>query len=278
MAPIPIQILSDLHLETHPSYTYEIKQSAPYLALLGDIGHVGDDSFLAFLEKQLSRFWVVFFLLGNHEPCHSSWQAAKGRMTDFTNRMERLRSKSTVGRFVFLDRTRYDVNETVTVLGCTLFSKVMNEQAAAVDGRFVDFRDITGWTVGDHVDAHDGDVRWLNEEVTNIHREEPGRQIAVFTHHSPAVDERTVDPAFRGKPSEASSGFMTDLSGEECWKSPAVVFWAFGHTHTSCDFEDDLGKKVVANQKGYYNRPSPNFNMKKVLIVGKDASSTSMLG
>jgi hypothetical protein len=67
MAPVQFQILSDLHLETHPSYNhFKLEQSAPYLALLGEIGHAGDDRFLAFLERQVKRYWAVFFLFGNH--------------------------------------------------------------------------------------------------------------------------------------------------------------------------------------------------------------------
>lgn len=53
MAPVLFQIMSDLHLETHPSYNYMFKQTAPYLALLGDIGLVGDNQLFQFLEKQV---------------------------------------------------------------------------------------------------------------------------------------------------------------------------------------------------------------------------------
>jgi UDP-2,3-diacylglucosamine pyrophosphatase LpxH len=116
MAPVAFQIISDLHLETHPSYDFPIKQTAPNLALLGDIGHIGHDGLFTFLERQLRRYWNVFFLLGNHEPVLGSWDSAKTRIQSFSQRMENLRSTTTIGRFVFLDQTRYDY-ETITVLG-----------------------------------------------------------------------------------------------------------------------------------------------------------------
>jgi hypothetical protein len=125
MAPVPFQIVSDLHLETHPSYDFALKQEARYLALLGDIGHVADDGLFGFLEKQLRRYWIVFFLLGNHEPAHTAWAAARARVRSFAERMEGLRVRSTIGRFVFLDQTRYDMDDTHTILGCTLFSQVL---------------------------------------------------------------------------------------------------------------------------------------------------------
>jgi hypothetical protein len=142
MGPVMFQILSDLHLETHPSYEYKFTQSAPYLALLGDIGHVGDDRLFLFLEKQLNRFWAVFFLLGNHEPTYSSWTVAKERVREFKTKMDDLYKKSTIGKFVFLNQTRYDLNDPVTILGCTLFSRIQAEQLASVSSRLVDFKNI----------------------------------------------------------------------------------------------------------------------------------------
>lgn len=97
--------MSDLHLETHPSYDhFDLQQTAPYLALLGDIGHVGDERLFNFLEKQLERYWVVYFLLGNHEPYFMSLAVAKAKVNAFAEKMKRLNAKSTIGKFVFLDQ------------------------------------------------------------------------------------------------------------------------------------------------------------------------------
>lgn len=71
MPTIKIQIMSDLHLETpkaRPTYEeFEIQPQCKYLALLGDIGNIGDQRLFAFLEEQLTKFEIVFYLLGNHE-------------------------------------------------------------------------------------------------------------------------------------------------------------------------------------------------------------------
>ncbi|KAL2169372.1 hypothetical protein VTG60DRAFT_6078 [Thermothelomyces hinnuleus] len=243
MSPTVFQIVSDLHLETQASYEYNFKQTAPNLALLGDIGQVADDGLFTFLEKQLRRYW------------------------NFAERMERLRERSTIGRFVFLDRTRHDLDGGLTVLGCTLFSRVLPDQAAAVACRLVDFHKITGWTVEDHVDAHLSDLRWLNEQVEAIGRAEPGRQIVVFTHHSPTADECATDRRHRDSP--VASGFATDLGREPCRTSAAVVLWAFGHTHFCCDFVDEHGKRVVANQRGYALARESAFDAAKTFVVGR---------
>ncbi|KAL2131009.1 hypothetical protein VTI74DRAFT_5668 [Chaetomium olivicolor] len=275
MSPAVFQIVSDLHLETQRSYEYNFKQTAPNLALLGDIGQVTHDALFTFLEKQLRRYWNVFFLLGNHEPVSGSWPAAKQRVREFAERMERLQARSTIGRFIFLDQTRYDLNATLTVLGCTLFSRVTQDQAAAVAGRLIDFRQILNWTVEDHVDAHLSDLRWLNAQVAQISQTQPQRQIVIFTHHSPTTDARAADQRHKGSP--VASGFATDLSLEECWTNPSVVMWAFGHTHFSCDFVDGRGKRVVANQRGYAMALQSAFDSEKTFVVGKEAGSSMLL-
>jgi len=278
MSPTTFQIVSDLHLETH-SYDYTFKQTAPNLALLGDIGKVADDALFLFLERQLNRYWNVFFLLGNHEPVHGSWPAAKQRVRDFSEKMERLRAHSTIGRFVFLDQTRHDINDTLTVLGCTLFSRITAEQATEVGSRLIDFRQIQNWTVADHVDAHFSDLQWLNTQVSAISRDEPRRQIVIFTHHCPTLDAQAAHERHRGSP--VTSGFATDLGAEACWTSPAVVMWAFGHTHFSCDFTDEWGKRVVANQRGYGAARSSSaeitagFDAGKTFLAGRDSGASS---
>lgn len=266
MASTSFQILSDLHLETHGSYDFPLKQTAPNLALLGDVGTIADDGLFLFLERQLKRYWNVVFVLGNHEPYGTTWDAAKTRVLAFGARMRALRASSTIGAFVFLDQGRWDVSESLTVLGCTLFSGVHPRQAAEVGSRLNDFRRVQGWSVEDHVAAHRSDLEWLNDQVRTISEAEPRRQVAVFTHYSPTLDARAVDPRQEG--SAVSSGFATDLSREECWVNKSVVFWAFGHTHFNCDFTDDHGKRIVANQKGYSLALEANCDIKRVYTIG----------
>ena len=261
---LKIQVMSDLHLETHPSYDYDFPKTAPYLALLGDIGHVATEHLIQFLVRQLLRYKVVFFLLGNHEPYHISWDFAKERMNKFVRNAARLRANdASIGEFVFLEKTRFDLSAEFTVLGCTLFSKVPSEQAHAVQSLLHDFRDILNWDVGDHVDAHLEDLQWLNSQVVELAR--LNKKVIIFTHHSPTTDQRASDPDHAR--SEVNSGFATDLREEECWTNPAVILWGFGHTHFNCDFTEGSGKRVVANQKGYYLLPKKAFRAAKVIEI-----------
>jgi hypothetical protein len=264
MGPVSFQILSDLHVETHSSYgSFQFDQTASYLALLGDIGHIANDELFSFLEDQLARYSLVFYLLGNHDPYHLSFKVAKAKMTRFQARMDK---RSLMAKFVFLDQTRYDVTKDLTVLGCTLFSRISTQHEFAVENRMVDFRDILRWTVDDHNAAHNSDLQWLNTQVSTMAKDEPQRRIAIFTHHCPSIDVRCTDPKHIG--SEVSTAFTTDLSHEECWTNPAVVAWAFGHSHFNCAFDDTNGKAIISNQKGYYLIPVKGFDPGKVFEIG----------
>jgi hypothetical protein len=264
-----LQILSDLHLENPRAYDlFDIPPTAPYLALLGDIGNVQDDGLFTFLEAQLQKFELVFFLLGNHEPYGSDWSTVKDRVLRFSEDMSRRQAQeqARLGKFVFLDRTRYDITDDITVLGCTLHSKILETQAENVSFRVNDFYYITAWTIEAHSAAHDAERKWLNDQVSEIAAAKPHQKIIIFTHHSPTVASEASDPAHVN--SSISSGFSTDLTGEPCWEKPQVRLWAFGHTHYNCDYtEQRSGKRVVANQRGYYFAQAKGFDLEKVVQI-----------
>ncbi|EFQ99267.1 Ser/Thr protein phosphatase superfamily protein [Nannizzia gypsea CBS 118893] len=264
-----IQILSDLHLESPSAYDlFTIPPKARHLALLGDIGNVRDRGFFPFIEIQLRRFQTVFFLLGNHEPYHSSWEESRKQVTNFSQKVSQRKAEG-FGTFVFLDRTRYDVSADTTVLGCTLYSHVPTQHEDAVGMGLNDFFQIDGWSVAEHNDAHAGDLAWLNEQVSSITTSEPGRKIVIFTHYGPiAADGRATDPMHIGSP--ISTGFATDLTSEQCWKSPSICLWAFGHTHFNCDFTLEVEgstRRILTNQRGYYFKQAPNFDIGRVTNV-----------
>lgn len=266
MASLRLQIVSDLHLETPAVYDiYEIKPQAPFLALLGDVGYVKDEGFFHFLRRQLAIFQIVFLVLGNHEPYHSSWAEVKFSVKGFQERIETEKGE-TLGKIFLLDQTRYDISPTLSILGCTLFSSVAPEQIESVSFGLNDFYHIEDWSVEAHREAHVADVAWLNKEIDSISRSEPDRKVIVLTHYCPTTHDNVIDPKHRN--SNISSGFMTDLTNEKCWKSDAVMLWAFGHTHFNCDFQDPVtGKRVMSNQRGYYFAQSTGFEGDKVVEI-----------
>lgn len=264
-----LQVLSDLHLETPAAYDiFDITPTAPYLALLGDIGNTKDEGFFDFLCKQVAKFQVVFFVIGNHEPYHSTHPKSKARLQQFQKQIakERANGNTELGRFVFLDQTRFDLSSSITLLGCTLFSNVDDAHKDYVNFGMNDFFHIKGWDIDQHIENHKSELQWLNEQVTKITEDDPERRIIILTHYSPTVDSRANDPKHSG--SKIFSGFVTDLSKEICYTSKQVVAWAFGHTHYNCDFVDETtGTRFFTNQRGYYFAQAGLMEMGKVLEV-----------
>ncbi|KAF2682947.1 hypothetical protein K458DRAFT_369061 [Lentithecium fluviatile CBS 122367] len=237
------QIISDLHLETplaSPAYTYfttHFPLEASNLFLLGDIGLARHDQLFAFLRSLLTRTpnLKIFYVLGNHEAYGITMAAARAAMRNFE-----AKARYEFGdRFFFMNRRRVDLTPTITILGCTLWSRIEDTQAAGCANALTDFHEINGIrnrSVEAHNGDHERDLAWLNEQVEAISSYQPERQVIVLTHHSPTTDPRASDS--RHAESSLSSGFRTDLSGEVCWKSRSVKM--------------DGGKKlVVSKQKGY---------------------------
>lgn len=255
------QIHSDLHLETplvKPTYTHFSSPSnfplhASNLVFLGDIGCLKDAGLFTFIRALLSRTpnLKIYYVLGNHEAYGITLEAA----IEILRQFEQSSKKNYGDRFFFMEKRRVDLGKELTLLGCTLWSQITEEQAPACARLLTDFQDYAGINsrlVEDHNANFEASIAWLNEQVKRIEDEEPERQIVVLTHHSPTLDSRANNPTH--VESNVKSGFVTDLSGERCWRSPNVKAWAFGHTHWNCAYVDSgySGKKlVVSNQKGY---------------------------
>ncbi|KXN81053.1 hypothetical protein AN958_06175 [Leucoagaricus sp. SymC.cos] len=269
---ISIQVLSDLHLEINRPetrgenlYDYEFAVKAEILALLGDIGLSRDRELFEWLRAQLARFEVVFYVVGNHEPYISNLDESRDRFLKFSAEVEAERASTkgpngkALGQFVFLNRNRYDLSSTVTVLGCTLWSRLNPDDVDIIHLSLVDFRAIGGLDPEKFQALHRKDLDWLNESVQDIEKKEPHREIIILTHHAPTM-EGTSDPRFEAGP--LSSAFATELVKEPCW-GRRVKVWAFGHTHWNCDFVKE-GVRVYSNQRGY-KEGEPGYHSSKVL-------------
>ena len=150
----------------------------------------------------------------------------------FANEIKRQRdSDKSLGEFVLLDQTRVDLDATITVLGCTLWSHISSTASEEVALRLNDFTRIRQWTVETYNAAHIADANWLDEQCAKIRTEEPDRRIIILTHHAPAMSG-TSAPRHENQPTAINTAFATDMSTRSCW-GPPLKAWAFGHTHYS---------------------------------------------
>ena len=204
--------------------------------------------------------------MGNHEFYHLPGGHAEGLAlaAQLENELD--------GKLTVLSRKRVDlVDEGVTILGCTLWSRITEEQKERISGAVSDFRGrIKGkWGVEEHNGECERDMEWLKNQLNEIEVEDRegkgvmaerwGRgndgngksrwRVLVATHHSPTYWKCTkpqhegrgfssafcTELLFTGTTSEGNSEATSD--GLVNWKgSERITAWAFGHTHFCTDF------------------------------------------
>ncbi|KAK6333261.1 hypothetical protein TWF718_011081 [Orbilia javanica] len=262
---VQIQIVSDLHLEASFEYDiYQLDPTAPYLALLGDIGNTQDSALFRFLERILKQYEIVFYVAGNHEPYHSSWNSTHALLTAFGQMVNNKLAGAGSGRFIYLNQRRFDLTNDVTILGCVLFSAIDPNQSSNVSATLNDFYHTEDWSVANHCAAHQSDLAWLKTQVLRIGSLEPHRKIVILTHYCPTFAAQ--NPIYRD--SNFISAYVTEVSREDFYRLEQVKVWAFGHTHFNFDgVEGGTGKRLVSNQRGSFSSQAGGFDPGKVIDV-----------
>ena len=254
-----IQLLSDLHLETHPHFVPEFAPGADVLILAGDIGSYQEGSMLVTQDDHdfgLARFspradlaaWPVpvFFVPGNHEYDGMPFEEAHARLQETCERLQ----------ITWLHR-RVKVMNGVRLIGCTLWSDFealvphqgpLTQQLKAREKaeRAADFYlRKTGTTLdgkpflSDAVRAQaQADQAWLTQALS-----EPFEGVTVVvTHFAPSL--KSADPRYGLMPGTA--GFCNALDH----LLPKANLWLHGHLHCAHDYVH-AGCRVVANPLGY---------------------------
>jgi predicted phosphodiesterase len=256
---INIQLLSDLHLETHPHFVPEVAPTADILVLAGDVGSYQPGSMLmdhADADFGLARFsprrdlaaWPVpvFFVPGNHEYDGMPFEEAHERLQETCERLQ----------IIWLQQRVHVVNG-VRLIGCTLWSDFealvpqqgpLTQQLKAREKaeRAANFYlRKTGTTFKGEAFLSDAvraqaldDQAWLAQTLS-----EPflGPTVVV-THFAPTL--KSADPRYGLTPGTA--GFCNALDH----LLPKANLWLHGHLHCAQDYVH-MGCRVVANPLGY---------------------------
>lgn len=271
-----VQLLSDLHLESHPHWQPVPAPEADLLVLAGDIGSYQPGSALAAgqdLDFGLARFspgrgWPVpvLFVPGNHEYDGLDFDQAHARLRATCERLG----------LIWLERAGVEI-DGVRFLGTTLWSDfdalapppghpdTLTQRLRQRDKAFraADFYlRKTGGTRGGEPFLAAG-VReqalacqaWLRAALA-----EPfGGPTVVVTHFAPSL--RSADPRYGLTPGTA--GFCNALDD----LLPGVALWLHGHLHCPVDYQAH-GCRVVANPLGYARKgEQAGFQPQRVLRV-----------
>ncbi|MEJ8835475.1 metallophosphoesterase [Ramlibacter sp. AN1133] len=253
-----IQLMSDLHLEGHPSYRPRPAPEADLLVLAGDIGSYQRNSKLEDSDFGLARFsprlgaWPVpvLYVPGNHEYDN----------LDFDATHERLRASCERLGITWLEREVHVAGD-VRFVGTTLwadFDALLHRPGQpeptlqdALKQRHKAFRAANFYLQKAAAMRH-GEMMlaqgwreqalvceaWLREALAQPFE---GTTVVV-THFAPSL--RSHDPRYGITP--AAAGFCNSL--EDLLEQ--AQFWLHGHLHCQHDYVE-RGCRVVANTLGY---------------------------
>jgi len=257
-----IQLLSDLHLETHPDFTPTPAPGADVLVLAGDIGSYQTGSRLEDADFGLARFsplaqhaaWPtpVLFIPGNHE--------YDG--LDFDTAHQRLRATCERLGIVWLERETVEL-QGVRFVGTTLWSDFdalgPEDNSEASLGQLLKARDkafrAANYYLKKNTATRGGQpmladaIRdqalecqaWLRSALATPF----AGPTVVVTHFAPSL--HSADPRYGRTPGTA--GFCNALDA----LLPQAQLWLHGHLHAPSDYVH-RGCRVVANPRGYVRK------------------------
>jgi predicted phosphodiesterase len=258
-----IQLLSDLHLESHPNFVPQRASGADVLVLAGDIGSYQAGSKLTDSDFGLARFsplppshggadWPtpVLYVPGNHEYdaldfelCHARLQATCARLgiTWLERETVVLQGVRFIGTTLWSD---FDVLAPRTSRAPDALAQQLKAREKAFRAANFYLRKTGGTMNREPLLATQ--VRelaltcqaWLQSALNNPF---DGKTVVV-THFAPSL--HSADPRYGRNPGTA--GFCNAL---EEWL-PLATAWLHGHLHSPSDYRLG-GCRVVANPMGY---------------------------
>ena len=228
-----LQYISDIHLEFHDkqnkgaiSPEIFIKPTAPYLALVGDIGIPELKSYQTFLQWCSEHWKHVFLVAGNHE----YYNVRCPVKTDIATKKEQIRILCEgLPNVSFLDCSSVYLAEfNIRVLGCTLWSDVpdcIREKALLYmnDARQILSHKDVPFTPTTMSELHAKEKQWLNQEIHQC--ELTNEKCIVLTHYLPSFS--LIHDKYQGH--SLNYCFASDC--EDLFRPP-VIGWIAGHTHT----------------------------------------------
>ncbi|KAL9646661.1 hypothetical protein ABK040_001084 [Willaertia magna] len=189
---VPIQIVSDIHLEFEnvDKLMPQIQPKAPLLALLGDIGNPFQNNYEQFLNDLSTKFHQLIVVLGNHEFYDNEYFETKEKVKEICSKKENI---------CFLDGneallyTCPITKHTIRILGCTLWTFVPIPMQSKISFILNDYYKIKikdknnivrNLELRDTLKFHEEQVNWI-KEMKELYKNET---ICLLTHHSPYLN------------------------------------------------------------------------------------------
>lgn len=287
-----IQLLSDLHLESHPHFRPVPAPGADVLVLAGDIGSYQAGSGLVDADFGLARFapslgWPtpVLFVPGNHEYDALDFDAVHRRLQETCDRLGITWLERQVfdlarpagdphgpGLVRFIGTTLWSDFDALAGLGAAANELTLQLQQRGKAQRAANFylkkaatqRAGTAWLADGVREQALLCQDWLRTALAAALAapDAANSSIVVVTHFAPSL--RSADPRYGLVPGTA--GFCNALDA----LLPQAQLWLHGHLHCPVDYTHN-GCRVVANPLGYaHKKEQLTFQAQQVISVGSE--------
>jgi Icc-related predicted phosphoesterase len=270
---VKIQLLSDLHLESHPRFIARPAAGADLLVLAGDIGSYQPGSRLPGDDFGLERFsplhgWPVpvLYVPGNHEYDALDFDATHERLRATCERLGITwleREEHVVGDVRFVGTTLWADFDALAVrpgaLEAPTLAQVLKQRHKAYRAANFYLEKAATLRRGELMLAEGWREQalicqaWLRAALA---RPFAGTTVVV-THFAPTL--RSADPRYGLTPGTA--GFCNSLDD----LLPAAQLWLHGHLHCQHDYVES-GCRVVANTLGYASKGEQEGFREEMLI------------
>ena len=224
-----LQIVSDLHFETHKDKVYVqdyITPTGDILVMAGDIGSMYRTRQLVdILEQACSMFPIVIYVPGNHE-YYMLPKSKPRRFSTLENVMTKF--KQTHDNFYFLNRSKLQIGNYLFI-GATLWTNPKE-----FTNRIVRIHNITRERF---LMRHNLDKKFIYNSLT--YSKNNDLIPIVVTHYPPSEKAKNPNRSHDKYSSLYYNNF--DVSN--------VYMWISGHTHYNYSINES-GCKLVSNQLG----------------------------
>jgi predicted phosphohydrolase len=253
MNKIPIQVLSDLHLEFYKTFP-KIKPLAKYLFLAGDIGTIQSDydsktkNFLSYCSKNWEK---TFYVMGNHEFYQKK---------EFTHKMistEELENKyqdicNEFSNVYLLNNTYQEIIPGLNIYGTTLWTGncgFPNNPSEIIN----DYNMIAIKGSKSNVLINENYINEKSLIQINLLKNylDTNKSKTLIMTHFPPFRQGSSNPKYLSQPGYLTNYFSWNniYSKLNC---DQVIGWISGHTHWSYDILSDK-IRFISNQAGYSN-------------------------
>ena len=231
-----IQIISDIHLEQYKNLdeTPIINKYADMLVICGNLGNPFTKIYWDFITIQSKTFDKVFIVLGNRD-----YYSRRYSIDQIIQHIRNLCNK--YNNVIFLEKNVYDLNDRVSIIGCTLwsyideysFDKVIDSKNILTTPKYTKFSNTNDINLNPNYinknifnQYHSIDVDFLSSKIKEL--QELNKKVIVITHFIPSYlltfRHNNYEPI--------DTAYCCNL---DYLINEPIITWVFGHIENNTD-------------------------------------------